>query len=263
MDCSTQTEADPEAGAAALVPMTVGFVTDFPALCSQEAATSPTIAPSARRRGGSDGSNGKISRGVSFDLTTAMGQRQEQGQGQGQEALVNAGLTPIKGVDPDHDGLAAPDSELRLAWGSIGSGGSEDELQHLGAHFVSRRSLSGGSGGEDEVGGGGALVDGAGVGGLFGGLFDPRSSLAHRTGGWEDTLVLAMGSADGHIHVFNIARADPRLVEHWQTIDAHTGLVGGAVFQPHPLEPLPSLVSFGADGLVLAWARQRARHRQG
>ena len=221
-----------------------------------------TQTDSPRRRGGSDGGNGKTSRSVSFDLTTAIGQRQEQGQGQGQDALVEAGLTPIRAADHDqdqghdHDNLAAPDSELRLAWGSIGSGGSEDELQHLHSHFLSRRSLSGG---EDEVDGG----DGTSVGGLFGGHFDARSSLVHRTGGWEDSLVLAVGSADGHVHIFNIARADPRLVEQWQTIDAHTGLVSGALFQPHPLEPLPSLVSFGADGQVLAWARQRARHRQG
>ncbi|CBN74243.1 conserved unknown protein [Ectocarpus siliculosus] len=70
---------------------------------------------------------------------------------------------------------------------------------------------------------------------------------------WQHSLVLATGSADGSIHVFDLSKGQG---DEIQTLLGHRDRVYSADF--HPTEP--KLVSSSADKTVLIWEPNRKRN---
>ena len=75
-------------------------------------------------------------------------------------------------------------------------------------------------------------------------------------------MMLAVGSADGRVHVFSISQ-DLKSASPCQVLDCSRGLVSGAVYRPMPPQMstgsgslvqseqphVPLLVTFGAEGM--------------
>ncbi|CAN0569715.1 unnamed protein product [Ectocarpus sp. 12 AP-2014] len=74
---------------------------------------------------------------------------------------------------------------------------------------------------------------------------------------WQHSLVLATGSADGSIHVFDLSKGQvSQCGDEIQTLRGHRDRVYSADF--HPTEP--KLVSSSADKTVLIWEPNRKRN---
>ncbi|CAM9552433.1 unnamed protein product [Choristocarpus tenellus] len=69
---------------------------------------------------------------------------------------------------------------------------------------------------------------------------------------WQHSLVLATGSADGNIHMFDLSKSQG---EEMQILRGHEDRVYSVDF--HPMDP--KLVSCSADSTVRIWVPMRKR----
>ncbi|CAB1110403.1 unnamed protein product [Ectocarpus sp. CCAP 1310/34] len=118
-----------------------------------------------------------------------------------------------------------------------------------------RLGLAKGGNGGGARGGGGSGGGGKGGSGSGGKVGRGGEGMGYKDLGndWQHSLVLATGSADGSIHVFDLSKGQG---DEIQTLRGHRDRVYSTDF--HPTEP--KLVSSSADKTVLIWEPNRKRN---